>query len=141
MKFSDWRWRELDFRGMVKHGVLPVRIGVLPEGAPNDWPGTEGGRTRNHAIRPPLTLGVLYGTCYLSPTFLMHATAFGLDLRFRKTEAGPEVHAHDALWRGHFLMLWLLRQQDSYFNLALSQQIDARCTAFSAIWPEDRVAG
>ena len=83
----------------------------------------------------------LYGTCYLSPTLLMHATAFGLDLRFRKTEAGPEVHAHDALWRGHFLMLWLLRHQDSYFNLALSQQIDARCSAFSTIWPEDRVAG
>jgi hypothetical protein len=83
----------------------------------------------------------LYGTCYLSPTLLMHATPFGLDLRFRKTEAGPEEHAHDALWRGHFLMLWLLRHQDSYFNLALSQQIDARCTAFSAIWPEDRVAG
>jgi hypothetical protein len=28
----------------------------------------------------------LYGTCYLSPTLLMHATPFGLDLRFRKTE-------------------------------------------------------
>jgi hypothetical protein len=32
----------------------------------------------------------LYGTCYLSPTLLMHATPFGLDLRFRKTNAGPE---------------------------------------------------
>jgi hypothetical protein len=83
----------------------------------------------------------LYGTCYLSPTLLMHATPFGLDLRFRKTEAGPDAHAHDALWRGHFLMLWLLRHQDSYFNLGLSQQIDARCTAFSTIWPEDNVVG
>jgi uncharacterized protein DUF5677 len=79
----------------------------------------------------------LYGTCYLSPTLLIHATPFGLDLRFRKTKAGPEAHAHGALWRGHFLMLWLLRHQDSYFKLGLGPQIDARCAAFSAIWPED----
>jgi len=37
MKFSDGRWIELDFKGMVKHGVFPVRIGVLPETAPYDW--------------------------------------------------------------------------------------------------------
>ena len=37
MKFSDGRWRELDFKRMVKHGVFPVRIGVLPETAPYDW--------------------------------------------------------------------------------------------------------
>jgi hypothetical protein len=82
----------------------------------------------------------LYGTCYLSPTLLMHATPFGLDIRFRKTQAGPEEYAHSALWRGHFLMLWLLRHQDSYFNLGLGQRIDARCTAFSAIWPDDTTA-
>jgi hypothetical protein len=81
----------------------------------------------------------LYGTCYLSPTLLMHATPFGLDLRFR-TKAGPDAYAHDALWRGHFLMLWLLRHQDNYFSLGLGQQIDARSTAFSAIWHEDSAA-
>ena len=37
MKFSDGRWIELDFKGMVKHGVFPVRFGVLPETAPYDW--------------------------------------------------------------------------------------------------------
>ena len=37
MKFSDGRSIELDFKGMVKHGVFPVRIGVLPETAPYDW--------------------------------------------------------------------------------------------------------
>src|ERR1700688_854922 len=37
MKFSDRSWIELNFKGMVKHGVLPVRIGVLPETAPYDW--------------------------------------------------------------------------------------------------------
>lgn len=79
----------------------------------------------------------LYGTCYLSPTLLIHATPFGLDLRFRKTKAGPEAYADDALWRGHFLMLWLLRHLDTYFSLGLGEKIDARCTAFSAIWPED----
>lgn len=83
----------------------------------------------------------LYATCYLSPTLLTHATPFGLDLRFRQTQAGPEAHARDAVWRGHFLMLWLLRHQDSCFNLGLAEQIDARCTAFSAIWPEDAQKG
>ena len=39
MKFSDGRSIELDFKGMVKHGVFPVRIGVLPETAPYDWLG------------------------------------------------------------------------------------------------------
>jgi hypothetical protein len=33
-------------------------------------------------------------------------------------------------------MLWLLRHQDSYFNLGLGKQIDARCTAFSAYGPK-----
>jgi hypothetical protein len=82
----------------------------------------------------------LYATCYLSPTLLTHATPFGLDLRFRKTQNGPEAHVRDAVWRGHFLMLWLLRHQDSYFSLGLGPQIDARCSAFSAIWPEDNAA-
>jgi hypothetical protein len=38
-------------------------------------------------------------------------------------------------------MLWLLWHQGSYFNLGVNQQIDARRTPFSAMWPEDRVAG
>ena len=83
----------------------------------------------------------LYATCYLSPTLLTHATPFGLDLQFRKTKSGEEAHVRDAVWRGHFLMLWLLRHQDSSFNLGKAERIDARCTAFSAVWPENNVAG
>ncbi len=79
----------------------------------------------------------LYATCYLSPTMLAHATPFGLDLRFRKTEAGEEAQVRGAVWRGHFLMLWLLRHQDNCFSLGLAERIDARCAAFSAVWPED----
>ena len=84
----------------------------------------------------------LYGVCYLSPTLLAHATPFGLDIRFRNTDAGPdynarsEANAHDAVWRGHLLMLWLLRHQDAYFGLQLGPQIAAREQAFVAIWPE-----
>lgn len=85
----------------------------------------------------------LYGPYYLVPTLLTHATPFGLDIRFRTTEAAPdyralnEAHARSSIWRGHYLMLWLLRHQDSYFNLGLAARIDARCAAFSAIWPEN----
>ncbi len=80
----------------------------------------------------------LYATCYLSPTLLTHATPFGLDLRFRNTKAGEEAHVRDAMWRGHFLMLWLLRHQDSCFSLGLAERIDARCAAFSAVCPKMR---
>jgi uncharacterized protein DUF5677 len=89
------------------------------------------------------TLFRLYGVCYLLPTLLTHATPFGLDIRFRNTDAGPdyntrsESNAHNAVWRGHFLMLWLLQHQDTYFNLGLGQQVNARSSAFSTIWPEE----
>jgi hypothetical protein len=85
----------------------------------------------------------LYGSYYLVPTLLTHATPFGLDLRFRKTDAAPdsvvlnEKYARSSLWRGHYLILWLLRHQDTYFNLRLAARIDDRCSAFSAIWPEN----
>jgi heme-degrading monooxygenase HmoA len=85
----------------------------------------------------------MYSSYYLVPTLLTHATPFGLDIRFRKTDATPdyralnEEYARSSVWRGHYLMLWLLRHQDSYFNLGLASRIDARCTAFSAIWPEN----
>jgi len=39
----------------------------------------------------------------------------------------------------HCIPRGLLRPQDGYFNL-MAQQIDARRTGFSAIWPEDDVA-
>jgi hypothetical protein len=79
----------------------------------------------------------LYGPCYLVPTYLTHATPFGMDLQFRQTDSGPEAHAHGVVWRGHYLILWLIRHQDTYFNLGLTAKVDARCSAFSAIWPED----
>jgi hypothetical protein len=85
----------------------------------------------------------LYGSYYLVPTLLTHATPFGLDLRFRRTDAAPdhvvlnEKYARSSVWRGHYLILKLLRHQDFYFNLGLAARIDARCSAFSAIWPEN----
>jgi Family of unknown function (DUF5677) len=89
----------------------------------------------------------MYGPYYVVPTLLTHATPFGLDLRFRKTDAAPdrvalnEKNARSSVWRGHYLMLWLLRHQDSYFSLGLAERIDARCAAFSAIWPENTEGG
>ena len=36
----------------------------------------------------------LYGQYYLVPTLLTHATPFGLDIRFRKTEAAPDFREY-----------------------------------------------
>ena len=36
----------------------------------------------------------LYGQYYLVPTLLTHATPFGLDIRFRKTEAAPDFRGY-----------------------------------------------
>jgi hypothetical protein len=85
----------------------------------------------------------MYGPYYLVPTLLTHATPFGLDLRFRRTGGASdnvvlnEEYARSSVWRGHYLILWLLRHQDLYFNLCLAARIDARIGAFSAIWPEN----
>ena len=38
LRLPDGTSVTLDFRGMVSHGVRPVRIGVSPETAPYDWP-------------------------------------------------------------------------------------------------------
>jgi quinol monooxygenase YgiN len=85
----------------------------------------------------------MYGPYYVVPTLLTHATPFGLDLRFRTTDAAPdhvvlnEKYARSSVWRGHYLMLWLLRHLDGYYNLGLAARIDARCATFSAIWPDN----
>jgi Family of unknown function (DUF5677) len=84
----------------------------------------------------------MYGEYYVVPTLLTHATPFGLDIRFRRTENMPddlalgEKFGRKAVWRGHYLILKLLRHQDSYFKLGLADRIDARCSAFTAVWPE-----
>ena len=85
-----------------------------------------------------------YVTCYLQPTFLTHATPTGLDFRVRFTESGPEYkllsepEAHGAVLRAHFLILKLLRHLNDYFGLEMGPQIDARCVAFNAAWPDNR---
>lgn len=85
----------------------------------------------------------MYGPYYVVPTLLTHATPFGLDLRFRTTDAAPdhvvlnEKYARSSVWRGHYLILWLLRHLDGYYNLGLAAQVDAHCAAFSAIWPDN----
>jgi len=85
-------------------------------------------------------LANLYTTCFLVPTFFIHPTAFGLESRSGRVEDGvvfrdiSEHEAHDATMRGHGLVLRLLKLLNSYFNLGLDTQLDARWSAFPQIW-------
>jgi hypothetical protein len=94
------------------------------------------------------SLAVAYAYCYLLPTFHAHATAFGLESRFTHTEKGysykelSEGEAHSAVLNGHGLILRLLKQQNSYFNLGLDAEIEARWKMFPQIWGnKDKDAG
>lgn len=85
-------------------------------------------------------LAALYATCSLMPTFHLHATAFGLESRLRKTQRGysfvetSEEEAWQALMLGHNLILRLLTLQNSYFGLGLDSEINACIDMFSQIW-------
>ena len=85
-------------------------------------------------------LAALYATCSLLPTFHLHATAFGLESRLRKTQTGysfvetSEKEAWKALMLGHNLILRLLMLQNSYFELGLDSEINERVEMFSYIW-------
>ena len=64
------------------------------------------------------------------PAFHAHATAFGLESRFTHTDKGysykelSEEEARTAVLHGHGLILRLLKQQNSYFNLGLDANWD-----------------
>ena len=86
------------------------------------------------------SLAAAYAYCYLLPTFHLHATAFGLESRFTHSDKGysykelSEEEARTAVLHGHGLILRLLKQQNSYFNLGLDAEIDARWKMFPQIW-------
>jgi uncharacterized protein DUF5677 len=82
----------------------------------------------------------LYAFCYLVPTYHIHAKASGLQMRLEKTDAewndkdSSEREASGAVMRGHCLLLKMFKQQNSYFNLSLDNEVRARWDAFDAIW-------
>jgi hypothetical protein len=89
IKFSDGRWIELDFKGMVKNGVFPVRIGVLPETAPYDWLAL---RTISH-MKPEMADGLFRVAHQVGAdtqdwfgTFTPVAMKEWVDLRFFKSD-------------------------------------------------------
>jgi Family of unknown function (DUF5677) len=85
-------------------------------------------------------LAPLYTTCFLVPTSFIHPTAFGLESRSGTIDDGlvfkdlSEPEAHDAVMRGHGLILRLLKQQNNYFQLGLDDELSARWEAFPPIW-------
>lgn len=82
----------------------------------------------------------MYAPCYSVPTSLMHPTPTGLESRIEKTDQGmfykelPEPEAHDALMRGHGLVLRLLKLMNSYFVLGFDVELRARWNEFPKIW-------
>jgi len=82
----------------------------------------------------------LYAACFLVPTSFIHPTAFGLESRSGTLDGGlvfkdlSEPEAHDAVMRGHGLILMLMKQQNSYFTLGLDDELVARWDAFPRIW-------
>ena len=85
-------------------------------------------------------LAKLYAFYYLVPTFHAHPTAFGLESRLQKTDAGwvykelSEPEAHDTVMRGHVLILRLLALLNNYFRLGLDAEVNARREMFSKVW-------
>jgi len=83
-----------------------------------------------------------YATCYLQPTYLIHATPTGLDFRVRFIEGGweykhlSEPEAHGAVMRGHFLMLAVLSHLNVYFEIGRDDEVRSRFEAFNPIWEE-----
>jgi len=82
-----------------------------------------------------------YGPCYLEPTFHTHATASGLNVRFRRTGEGmnsyqemTEKEARKALQLAHNLALAFLVLQNDYFELGLDDEIQLWLRAFLKIW-------
>jgi len=89
----------------------------------------------------------LYGPCYLEPTFHTHATASGLNTRFRRTDDGlnsyqeiTEKEARKALHLAHNLVLFFLAHQNDYFKLGLDNEIQPRFSAFLKIWADTKGA-
>jgi hypothetical protein len=108
-------------------------------------PITQGAWTRvdvaSMAKQSDARLAKFYRSCYLEPTFHLHATGFGLNYRFRRTEQGgksyvetSEPEARMALQLAHNLILYFLDFQNEYFDLGLADEIKPRLAAFLRIW-------
>jgi hypothetical protein len=95
------------------------------------------------AKQADINLSVLYGACYLTPTFHSHATGFGLSARFKPTEQGSnayqetsEKEARQAILLAHNLVLRHLTLQNEYFKLGLEAEIQPCIDAFLRIWKQ-----
>lgn len=82
-----------------------------------------------------------YAYCYLVPTFHSHATALGIETRFRKSAGDKyvfkettEEDARKAVMFGHGMVLRLLKLENSYFKLGLDCEVEARWAKFEKIW-------
>lgn len=93
------------------------------------------------AKQTDINLSVIYGACYLTPTFHSHPTGFGLNARFKRTNDGvnsyqesSEPEVRQALLLAHNLILRHLALQNEYFKLGFDEEIQARFDAFTPIW-------
>lgn len=86
------------------------------------------------------TFAKLYTPCYLVPTAFIHPTALGLEVRAGLNSEDiiyrelSENEAHDAVMRGHALVLRLLKHQNGFFNLGFDQELAERWNIFPATW-------
>lgn len=86
------------------------------------------------------SLSMLYTTCFLVPTAFIHPTAFGLESRIGTNDDGiffkelAEPEASYTTLCAHGVVLRLLKQQNSYFQLGLDDEVSARWAEFPAIW-------
>jgi hypothetical protein len=94
------------------------------------------------AQRADVNLAVLYGRCYLEPTFHSHATGLSISRRLRRNDDDTgwtfreitEKEARTALHLAHNLILRVLKLHNGYFELGLESEIQSRIDAFQRVW-------
>lgn len=96
------------------------------------------------AQRADANLAVLYGWCYLEPTFHSHATGSSISRRLKRNDENTgwtfreitEKEARTALQLAHNLILRVLKLHDSFFKLGLESEIQSRIDAFENVWAD-----
>jgi len=94
------------------------------------------------AQKADANLAVLYGWCYLEPTFHSHATGFGLSQRLKRNQDNTgwtfreitEREARTALHLAHNLILRVLKLHEDYFKLGLEAEIQPRIDELPNVW-------